>query len=266
LNSSETIIENQRVEVLKLLRIIDEAELERNRQKSELTAVLSERTLLTGQLVKRNSELNEMYEKIKLQRSNLRIGERNYNDFMDELSKWQKELVNLVESNNETIQGLVKLEEYRFRVVQLEKEVIKEKTKTRALNDELEVTMNVHRWRILESSDPKRFEKIGQVQQLQKQLIVFSDKITQNELLIQEKEKIYMELKNVIGRQPGPEVEEQILVYQQTLKDKFKQLSSMDMELEMYIEQVARFKEDIGSMDAKMNKLIKKWIKIRRKK
>ena len=266
LNSSDTIIENQRTEVLKLMRIIDEAEQERNRQKNELASVMSERTLLTGQLVKRNFELNELYERIKLQRSNLRIGEKNYDQYMEDLAKWQKELIDLVESNNETVLGLSKLEEYKFKVIRLEKEIIKEKTRSRALHDELEVTMNVHRWRILESSDPKRFEKIGQVQQLQKDLIAFSDKITQSELLIQEKEKIYMELKNVIARQPGPEVEEQILVYQQTLKDKVKQLASMDMELEMYIEQVARFKDEIGNLDSKMNQLSKKWIKIRRKK
>jgi hypothetical protein len=78
--------------------------------------------------------------------------------------------------------------------------------------------MNVHRWRLLESSDPKRFEKITQIQNLQKLLIEMSDKIITNDLLIQEKEKIYVELKNVIARQPGPEVEEQILIYNQTLK------------------------------------------------
>ena len=39
-----------------------------------------------------------------------------------------------------------------------------------------------------------------------------SDKIVQTDLLIQEKEKIYVELKNVISSQPGPEVEEQLLV------------------------------------------------------
>jgi hypothetical protein len=46
--------------------------------------------------------------------------------------------------------------------------------------------------------------------------------------MIQEKEKIYVELKNIIARQPGPEVEEQVFVYQQTLKDKVKQLRSME--------------------------------------
>jgi preprotein translocase subunit Sec63 len=80
--------------------------------------------------------------------------------------------------------------------------------------------MNVHRWRVLESSDPNRFEKITLIQTLQKQLVVKADEVTRHELLIKEKEKVYMELKNIITRQPGPEIEEHILTYQQTLKDK----------------------------------------------
>lgn len=259
--SSEVIIENQRVEVMKLQRIIEEADLESQRQKNELSSVLSERNLLTGQLVKRNSELNEMYEKIKIQRSNLRIGERNYNKYLESLAAWQHQLVEVVRNQSDTIASLAKLEQLRHRVIQLEKDILKEQIKARSLQDELETPMNVHRWRKLESSEPKMYEKITQIQLLQRQLVQMSDKVIQNELLIQEKEKIYVELKNVISRQPGPEVEEQILIYQQTLKDKVKQLGSMNIELEMYIEQVGKFKEDLVSIDKQMAALNKKWMK-----
>ena len=34
------------------------------------------------------------------------------------------------------------------------------------------------------------------------------------DLLIQEKEKLYVELKNILARQPGPEVAEQLSLYQ----------------------------------------------------
>jgi len=266
LNSSNVIMENQRIEIVKLQRIIEEADAESTRQKNELSAVASERTLLTGQLVKRNYELTEMYEQIKVQRSNLRIGESNYAKYLENLATWQRSMVDVVGSHNDTITGLAKIEEFRFRAVQLEREVLKEKTRSRALADELEVPMNVHRWRILESSDPKRYEKVLQVQQLQKQLIEFSDKVTQIDLLIQEKEKIYVELKSVIARQPGPEVEEQLLVYQQTLKDKVKQLTAMDQELAMYMEQVGKFKEEIADIDSEMTRIGKKWMKQRRAK
>eukprot|EP01038_Epipyxis_sp_PR26KG_P011029 gene11029-14810_t len=264
-HSSEVIIDNQRVEIMKLQRIIEEADQESQRQKNELGAVLSERNLLTAQLVKRNFELGEMYEKIKVQRSNLRIGERNYNKYIESLSSWQKSLITLVRDHNDIVQGLSKIDEVRKHVIKLEKEILTEQTKSSALSDELEVPMNVHRWRILESSDPKRYEKILLIQNLQKILIKMSDDIIRLELLIQEKEKIYIELKNVISRQPGPEVEEQILLYAQTLKEKNKQCIAMNNELDMYMEQVKVFREEISDIDSDISKINKKWMKMVKK-
>lgn len=50
------------------------------------------------------------------------------------------------------------------------------------------------------------------------------NQVVEKELLIQEKEKLYMELKTILQRQPGPEVAEQLQIYQQTLKEKTKQM------------------------------------------
>lgn len=47
-------------------------------------------------------------------------------------------------------------------------------------------------------------------------------------MLIQEKEKLYVELKHILARQPGPEVAEQLSIYQQTLKEKTKQMKVRD--------------------------------------
>jgi hypothetical protein len=262
--SSEQIIENQHVEVLKLTRIIEEADLERQRQSNELIAIISERNLLTAQVVKRNSELSDMYDKIKIQRSNLRIGERHYNTVLAKLRTLQEQVVGVVRQNNDTIQQLGSLEELKRRVLQLEKSVLQEQRKRQALTGELSRPMNVHRWRVLESSDPVRFERIQQIQTLQKELIEKADEVVEKDLLIQEKEKIYVELKNIISRQPGPEVEEQVVTYQLTLKDKVKQLAAMNNELEMYRMQVDTFKDDIVAIDEQIAALKKSWKKARR--
>ena len=47
-----------------------------------------------------------------------------------------------------------------------------------------------------------------------------------------------MELKHILARQPGPEVAEQIQIYQVSLKEKTKQMKSMASELNMYESQV----------------------------
>ena len=69
---------------------------------------------------------------------------------------------------------------------------------------------------------------------LTKDLLLSSvfQQVVEKELLIQKKEKLYMELKHILARQPGPEVAEQLQIYQQTLKEKTKQ---MKVELTIHI-------------------------------
>ena len=123
--------------------------------------------------------------------------------------------------------------------------MLHEKTKARALSEELSRPLNVHRWRTLESSDPQRFELIKKVQGLQKRIIEKTEEVVEKDLLIQEKEKLYVELKNILGRQPGPEVAEQLSVYQTNLKQKVNQMKAMENELDMYKLQVEEFRDDI---------------------
>lgn len=47
-----------------------------------------------------------------------------------------------------------------------------------------------------------------------------------------------MELKNILARQPGPEVAEQLSIYQANLREKTKQMKAMASELNLYQAQV----------------------------
>lgn len=64
--------------------------------------------------------------------------------------------------------------------------------------------------------------------------------VVEKDQKIQEKEKLYIEIKKILARQPGPEVAEQLTVYQTNLKDKTKQLKALAAELNMYQAQVRR--------------------------
>lgn len=99
----------------------------------------------------------------------------------------------------------------------------------------------------------------------------------EKELLIQEKEKLYMELKQILQRQPGPEVAEQLQIYQQTLKEKTKQMKvrtyksgnqsftmiyffqSMASELNMYDSQIIEYKMDIDKLQRELQEVKKKY-------
>jgi hypothetical protein len=83
------------------------------------------------------------------------------------------------------------------------------------------------------------FEMIQKIQTLQKRLITKTEEVVEKDLLIHEKEKLYVELKNILARQPGPEVAEQLSTYQANLRDKTKQMKAMASELNMYQAQVS---------------------------
>lgn len=79
---------------------------------------------------------------------------------------------------------------------------------------------------------------IQKIQTLQKRLISKTEEVVERDLLIQEKEKLYVELKNILARQPGPEVAEQLSTYQANMREKNKQMKSMASELNVYQAQV----------------------------
>ena len=95
----------------------------------------------------------------------------------------------------------------------LGKELLEAQQKERILKDELDKPLNVHRWRKLESTDIDTYELIQKIQSLQKRLIAKTEEVAEKDVLIQEKEKLYIELKNILAKQNGPEVTENLVKY-----------------------------------------------------
>merc|ERR1712070_555362 len=132
----------------------------------------------------------------------------------------------------------------RREIHHLNKTLLHEETKAKALQQELENPMNVHRWRELEGSDPATFEMIQRVKKLQKDLITKTEEVVEKEVQIQEREKLYVQLKHIIARQPGPEVAEQLAWDSQNLKEKTAHMKQMASELSMYHSQVKDLRDE----------------------
>lgn len=256
---SKAYIEQQQTEERKLLKIIQEADSERLRQKKELDQVISERDILGTQLVRRNDELALLYEKIKIQKSTLDKGEIQYRQRLEDMRLLKLEIKKLRREKHILTKSVANIEELRREVYNMQRELLRERTRCKALEEELENPMNIHRWRKLEGSDPSRFEMIQKIQTLQKRLIQKTEEVVEKELLIKEKEKLYMELKQILARQPGPEVAEQLSIYQQTLKEKTKQMKSMASELNMGEAQVQEYKYEIERLSRELQDVKKKY-------
>lgn len=111
----------------------------------------------------------------------------------------------------------------------------------------------MHRWRKLECTDPETYEMIQKIHSLQKRLIAKTEEVNDKDVLIQEKEKLYIELKNILAKQSGPEVAEKLQVYQQNLKERTNQLKEMVKELKSYQSQVNATRFEIERLDKQMS-------------
>jgi peptidoglycan hydrolase CwlO-like protein len=216
-------LENELKRLTSMIKRLDEDSLV---QRKEYDSILNERDILGIQLIRRNDELALLYEKLRIQSSTIKAGEMQYNHRIDDIRMLKMKIKELVRNN-----ALLKAQHnngqtYKHEILRLQKELLQEKTRVTALSEELENPMNVHRWRKLEGSDPATFELIQKIQSLQRRLISKTEEVVEKGLMIQEKERLYQELKVILSRQPGPEVAEQLAVYQGNIKTKTRQVTS----------------------------------------
>merc|ERR1711865_727077 len=149
-----------------------------------------------------------MGEKLKIQLSTLRKGEAQYQERIQDMRILKLKISDLKRELQIAKHQVGQLDDLKREVYHLQRELLQEKTKVKALSEELENPMNVHRWRKLEGSDPATYEMIQKIQTLQQRLIKKTEEVVEKDMLIQEKERLYIELKKILARQPGPEVAE----------------------------------------------------------
>jgi hypothetical protein len=255
-------IKTQMTEEYKLDQFVKEAEVERDRQQKSLDLIITERDNLLSQLLHRNQELTIIYDKIKTQSLTLLRGEMNYKEKMIEIRNVRREI-----SDNKMKHVLLACETaqlpvMRKQIIQIENHIIENETRIKALEQELENPINVHRWRKLEGSQPQAYEMILLLQTLQKQVILKNKEECEKSNAIAIKEKLYLHLKTILAKQTGPEASQQVDEFKLSLKDKNKQLRHMDTELNMYKAQVQEYQHSIGIINTGLADLKKQFLSI----
>lgn len=259
LESQQRKIQGMEQEKNQLNQIIADCDAERVKQRNKLSHVMNERDILGTQLIRRNDELALLYEKIRIQQSTLNKGEVQYRDRLVDIRMLRLKVQEL-KRNLHLSQGQNRnIEELKRQVTTLQATLNQETVKVKALSEELENPINVHRWRKLEGSDPKEHEMIQKIQTLQKRLIAKTEEVVEKDMMIQEKEKLYLELKGILARQPGPEVAEQLNIYHESLRKKHSQMKRMASELNMTSTQVSEYKYEIERLGRELQESKKKY-------
>ncbi|TPX72728.1 hypothetical protein SpCBS45565_g00036 [Spizellomyces sp. 'palustris'] len=256
---AQQMIQNQQSEENKLRHIISTADADRLRQKKDYETLIQERDILGTQLIRRNDELSLLYEKIKIQTSTLHKGELQYRERLQDIRVCKLEIKKLrrekaiLQVETQNLDGL------RSEIFRLQRDVLRERTRVKILEEELASPLNIHRWRKLAGSDPSTFELVTKIQTLQKRLLAKTEQVVEKELIIHQKEKLYKEIKEVLQRQPGPEVAEELRVVREAVRTKVRESKALASELNMYHSQVNEYKYQIEVLNRNLQDLKKKY-------
>jgi len=247
----------------KLKYVISEAMAEKQKQMKDYEMVLNERDILGAQLIKRNQELDSLYEKIKISQSNLAKGEKHFRDKQQELAELKKRLIEARQELEDSQSRVVNIGQFKSEINSLEKEILKEKTKNRALQDEQENPMNVHRWKKMEATDPDNYERIMKIQTLQRRVITKTEEVEEKDKLIKKIEAQFLELKKKLSKQPGPEIFSQLEIYEASYKERTSQLKDMLRELKEVQAKSKAYKFEISMLNDQIAKMKQDYYKRR---
>ena len=154
--------------IAKLKNIIKESERQRGKLKEQYEMVVSERDILSMQLIKREKEVKLRDREIRVQQSTLKKGENQYLQKLASIKSLKSTIIDLMEQLKTFEKHVNEIPDLKRDVQRLHKELIEEKLKVKALSEELENPMNVHRWRKLEGTESESFEMITKIHTLQK--------------------------------------------------------------------------------------------------
>lgn len=246
---AEKIIAQQKKQIDGLSRIITGADEELKMQTKHLNAVVNEQRVLSQQLVEKNEELGKLYETLRLLNSMFKKGELAYKDKTKARTELEKATQEMQDRLEEIEMDKEQFAQLKAMIQEMENELLQEKLKVRALTDELQKPINVHRWRRLKDTDPETFQMINKVHSLNKQIITRAEEIDRKDQLIQQREKLYVDLRRILARQPGNEAREQLRLYAQSIQEKRSKYKVMQMELKQYQNKMHEFRYQIDILN-----------------
>ena len=252
-------------EIKQLTQIIADCDTEKAKQQMKFNAVTNERNILATQLIRRNEELSLLYEKIRIQQSTLLKGEAQYHERLANIGVLRNKAHELRTKLRKSLARIRYVEEMKRQITTLQRQLIQERTKVKALFEELQNPMNVHRWRKLDGSNPVEYENIVKLRTLQRRLIAKTEESRQKDIVIQQKEQQYQQLKNVLARQPGPEIAEQLTVYHENIVKRAEQMKRMQEELSSNQTHVDEYKHEIQRLQDELQDVKRRFFDLKGK-
>ncbi|KEG10985.1 Trypanosoma vivax [Trypanosoma grayi] len=218
-------------EAQQLAHLIAECDAEKSKYQSKFAALVNERNVLAAQLIRRNDELRLLYSKIRLQECSLEKSAIDYDRRVQTVIATRNELAELRLRCRIALVRLRYTEKLHRRKQTIERDLFTERQRCRALVDELQRPVHVHRWRRLEGNAPEVLDGIYKTQTLERQILQKHDTLVEKTKQLASRTAEYDAIRRKLACLPGPEVAEELSLYNENLSRRCEQINGMDTEL-----------------------------------
>ncbi|KMQ95066.1 putative coiled-coil domain-containing protein 147 [Lasius niger] len=282
----------RQAEIFDYKKRLAEAETRYRQQQSLFETVRAERNLYSKSLVEAQEEVRDLKSKLKItsqQIEQLRedIATKEASLVKEEflLGRIEKEKEDLkveLKASRVEVSGLrqeiegAKREEKRLRqaIQQADVDIGRRKKDIDNVMNERDIlgTQLVRRndelslqYSRMKGTDPSTFDMVKKVQILQERILKMSTDMMDKERKLRDTEKLYMNLRDVLSRQPDPQAAAGLNKVQNILRKRGEKLKCLVAELNVYEVQLGEYKGDMERMGNEMCELKKKYYAQKRK-
>ncbi|EAY11967.1 hypothetical protein TVAG_271500 [Trichomonas vaginalis G3] len=209
--------------------------------------------LLEKQIHDRIYSLDLLKEKIVLIEGRLKSESATYTQKCHEVDELKKTLLSEVEKQKKLMDKSKHSVYLRTECRNLEKGILFQQGRVRALEDELETPMNIHRWRFLEASNPELLNLLKMTQELRNKLMERLYRIDKLKVLREERRKLLVREQRKVGSQTKDDGDEEIRILEEQLEMKTKQLQEIETELFDRSSNIDELKKSVEEVRGELN-------------
>lgn len=197
----------------------DLAQLKRSNQRLE-----SDQRLLELSVHRKSYEAGNLKDKCRILTSTITATSSTYSQSVDKVAEFYDELQKEIDKVQKLRQRTNHSDMLKLEMIRLEKQKLLTQGKVRALEEELETPMNVHRWRFLEGTNPEAAQMIKMTHVLRSKYMIKMAALQRYQMELKRIEQMLGTIQKHINQTSVNEHQDALNYFEQIYRQKNKQL------------------------------------------
>ncbi|XP_067630514.1 cilia- and flagella-associated protein 58 [Eurosta solidaginis] len=226
-------LEERKKECDRYTKLMQDENQKLSQLKRELDHLRDEKNKVSVAFTKCNEGCVHLKDQLQTLQTAYDQTEKQYSQCQEDLHLMRVEIKNLRTERNVLRRDRENAADLHQELLQIHRLLNQERIKARAMQEELMTPLNIHRWRILQGSDPEKMDLILKIQTLRKQILQQNVSALQQGQALEEAQRLYDALKEFMLKLPSHKIRAELNNVKAILSNKERKLKALIAELQM---------------------------------